>query len=74
MPAEQKRTPRYSGVLQTRERDITKRKRLGRIVLYDSESASKNAPKLVGMVYTNYGKALVALWENRRESKEQRVI
>jgi len=74
MPAETwKKLPRYSGVLQTGNHDVGKRKKLGRILLWENDSANPKAPKFFGTIHTSYGKALVSLWEfapGRRNRKE----
>jgi hypothetical protein len=58
----QKRLPRYSGVLQTNSRNPKFRKKIGRITLWDSQSASPRAPVLYGLISTSYGISLVSLW------------
>lgn len=73
---EEKRLPKYSGVIQTRFRDPKTRRTLGRILLWESRSTNPKAPVLYGRLQTKYGISSVALWQfvQRQKKQADRVV
>lgn len=65
-----KEMPKYSGVLQTNNSNPRMRKKIGRIVVWENTSANPRAPVLYGMISTNYGKSLIALWKFTPKTRE----
>lgn len=55
--------PKYSGTLQTNNKNPKYRKKIGTITLWENKSENPRAPTFVGQINTNYGKSQVALWK-----------
>lgn len=56
---EKREPPKYSGLIQTSK----ERKKIGRMLLWESKSTNPKAPVLYGRLQTNYGTSLIALWK-----------
>lgn len=71
--AESKRKPDLSGIVQTTEKEVGKRKEVGRIGLWLNDSENPRAPKYVGeMKKNNKGtKFKISVWQNSESSKEE---
>ncbi|MGI0049913.1 MAG: hypothetical protein ACREAW_10265 [Nitrososphaera sp.] len=69
-----KAKPELSGVLQNDEKDLAKRKTLGKIALWSNESKNDKAPKFRGILETEKGKFRIALWNNEEKGEESPSI